>query len=232
MTESILEGRDLLVVYGGETALEVPRIEVREGEVLALIGPNGAGKSTLLRVLGLLERPSSGEVRFRGEPIPWGTRDFLSLRRRFACVFQEPLLTDTTVEANAALGLRLRREPAGETAARVRRWLARLGIAHLVGRRARTLSGGESQRVSLARAFAIQPEVLLLDEPFSGLDEDTWRGAVQRILATEETTDTMMLRGSPPVGTCTICVGKREVGWQSHFGVVRALDNQNFYRGQ
>ena len=70
MTESILEGRDLLVVYGGETALEVPRIEVREGEVLALIGPNGAGKSTLLRVLGLLERPSSGEIRFQGEPIP------------------------------------------------------------------------------------------------------------------------------------------------------------------
>jgi Ni2+-binding GTPase involved in maturation of urease and hydrogenase len=55
---------------------------------------------------------------------------------------------------------------------------------------------------------------------------------VERILATEETTDSMMLRGSPPVGTCTICVGKREVGWQAHFGVVRALDNQNFYRGQ
>ena len=173
MTDPILEGRDLRVAYGGETALEVPRIEVRAGEVLALIGPNGAGKSTLLRVLGLLERPSSGEIRFRGEPIPWGARDILSLRRRFACVFQEPLLTDTTVEANAALGLRLRRKPAGEVAAQVRLWLDRLAIAHLVGRRARTLSGGESQRVSLARAFAIQPEVLLLDEPFSALDPPT-----------------------------------------------------------
>jgi tungstate transport system ATP-binding protein len=173
VTDPILEGRDLRVAYGGESALEVPRIDVRAGEVLALIGPNGAGKSTLLRVLGLLERPSSGEIRFQGEPIPWGTRDFLSLRRRFACVFQEPLLTDATVEANAALGLRLRRKPAGEVAAQVRLWLDRLGIAHLVGRRARTLSGGESQRVSLARAFAIQPEVLLLDEPFSALDPPT-----------------------------------------------------------
>jgi molybdopterin-binding protein len=173
VTDSILEGSDLRVVYGDEIALEVSRIDVRPGEVLALIGPNGAGKSTLLRVLALLEPPSSGEVRFRGEPIRWGTRDLLAMRRRFACVFQEALLCDTTVEANAALGLHLRRKPAGEVKAKVQLWLDRLGVAHLAGRRARTLSGGEAQRVSLARAFAIQPEVLLLDEPFAALDPPT-----------------------------------------------------------
>jgi len=173
VTDPILEGRDLRVVYRGTTALDVSRIDVRASEVLALIGPNGAGKSTLLRVLGLLEPPSSGEVRFRGAPIRWGTRDLLAMRRCFASVFQEALLCDTTVEANAALGLHLRRKPAGEVAARVGFWLDRLGIAHLVGRRARTLSGGEAQRVSLARAFAIQPEVLLLDEPFAALDPPT-----------------------------------------------------------
>ncbi len=173
MTETILEGHSLRVAYEGETALEVPEIKVHEGEVLALIGPNGAGKSTLLRVLGLLEPPTSGSLLFRGHPISGNSSDLLALRRRLACVFQEALLCDATVEANAALGLRLHGRPSREVAARVNTWLERLGITHLAKRRARTLSGGEAQRVSLARAFAIQPEVLLLDEPFAALDPPT-----------------------------------------------------------
>jgi len=173
MSEVILEGRDLRVVYGGETMLEVPGIAVRSGEVLAVIGPNGAGKSTLLRVLGLLESPSRGEVRFHGRPVPSRSQGLLALRRRFACVFQEPLLCDTTVEGNAGLGLRLRGKSAAESRTQVSVWLDRLGIAHLAERRARTLSGGEAQRVSLARAFAIEPDVLLLDEPFAALDPPT-----------------------------------------------------------
>ncbi|HSB78465.1 MAG TPA: ABC transporter ATP-binding protein [Candidatus Methylomirabilis sp.] len=173
MTGTILEGHDIRVAYQGTTALEVAEIRVQEGEILSLIGPNGAGKSTLLRVLALLEAPTSGSLLFRGHPVSWKSRDLLSLRRRLACVFQEALLCDTTVDANAALGLRLRREPSGEVEAKVRRWLDRLGIAHLTGRRARTLSGGEAQRVSLARAFVLRPEVLLLDEPFAALDPPT-----------------------------------------------------------
>ena len=188
MTEPILEGRDLRMDYGGATVLGVPAVAVGPGEILALIGPNGAGKSTLLRILGLLERPTSGIVRFRGQPVPWGGRDLLVTRRRFACVFQEPLLCDATVGANVALGLRLRRRPAEEVAAQVRTWLARLGIAHLVRREARTLSGGEAQRTSLARAFAIRPDVLLLDEPFAALDpptRDELLGQLQALLRRE-----------------------------------------------
>ncbi len=173
MTAPILEGVDLRVLYAGQSVLELPRVEVLAGEVLAVIGPNGAGKSTLLRVLGLLEPPTSGEVRFRGSPVPGSNRDLLAVRRRFASVFQEALLCDTTVEANVALGLRLRRCGPGAVASQVQPWLSRLGIAHLAGRRARTLSGGEAQRASLARAFAIHPEVLLLDEPFAALDPPT-----------------------------------------------------------
>jgi molybdopterin-binding protein len=173
MTEPILEGRSLSVAYGGASVLEVPHIAVLEREVLALIGPNGAGKSTLLRVLGLLELPTTGEVRFRAKPVPRNSGTLLAMRRRFACVFQDALLCDATVEANAALGLRLRGRSASEVASQVALWLGRLGVAHLAKRRARTLSGGEAQRVSLARAFAIQPEVLLLDEPFAALDPPT-----------------------------------------------------------
>jgi tungstate transport system ATP-binding protein len=170
VSEPLLEGRDLLVSYAGSVVLDVPSVAVQEGEVLALIGPNGAGKSTLLRVLGLLEHPSRGSVRFRGSRVPSKGGDLLALRRRFASVFQEPLLCDGTVEDNAALGLRFRKRSSREIAATVPGWLERLGIAHLAGRHVRALSGGEAQRVSLARAFAIRPEVLLLDEPFTALD--------------------------------------------------------------
>ena len=173
MTAPILEGRDLRVHYQGRAVLDVPHVVVQEGEVLAVIGPNGAGKSTLLRVLGLLEAPTTGMILYRGESAsPSGSRG-LAIRRRFASVFQEPLLCDTTVGANAALGLRLRGRPATEAAAQAQTWLERLGIAHLARREARTLSGGEAQRTSLARAFAIGPDVLLLDEPFAALDPPT-----------------------------------------------------------
>jgi tungstate transport system ATP-binding protein len=188
VTEPILEGRDLRMDYGGATVLDVPAVAVGRGEIFALIGPNGAGKSTLLRILGLLERPTAGIVRFRGQPVPWGGRDFLATRRQFACVFQEPLLCDATVEANVALGLRLRHRPAEEVAAQVGTWLARLGIAHLAGREARTLSGGEAQRASLARAFALHPDILLLDEPFAALDPPTCAellGQLQALLRQE-----------------------------------------------
>lgn len=173
MSQGILEGRNLRVLYADNVVLDVPHFALQTGEVLAVIGPNGAGKSTLLRVLGLLEPPTSGVVCFRGRPVSWPSRQVLAVRRRFATVFQEPLLCDTTVEANVALGLFLRRQPFETAQSRAQAWLSRLGIAHLATREARTLSGGEAQRVSLARAFAIQPDVLLLDEPFAALDPPT-----------------------------------------------------------
>jgi molybdopterin-binding protein len=170
---SILEGRGLHVVYQRQAVLDVPQVEVGEGEVLALIGPNGAGKSTLLRVLGLLETPTAGTVLYRGQATSPAGRQGLIIRRRFASVFQEPLLCDTTVRANAGLGLWLRGQPAAKARAKIQMWMERLGIAHLADRKARTLSGGEAQRTSLARAFAIDPEILLLDEPFAALDPPT-----------------------------------------------------------
>lgn len=151
--------------------LDVPALEVRPGEVLAVIGPNGSGKSTLLRVLGLLQAPDRGEVRYHGRPVT--VADGLGVRRRMAMVFQDPLLADTTVDANVALGLGFRGVPAAERPPRVRRWLERFGVAELQSRPARTLSGGEAQRVALARALVLEPEVVFMDEPFSALDEPT-----------------------------------------------------------
>jgi tungstate transport system ATP-binding protein len=160
--------RDITVRYGATVALQIAALELNSGEVLAIIGPNGGGKSTLLRVMGLLQRPSSGEVLFCGEN-PFEGK-LLQLRRRIATVFQEPLLLNATVHENAALGLKLRGIAGHEIARRLDPWLERLGIAHLRGRSARSLSGGEAQRTSLARALALEPEILLLDEPFAALD--------------------------------------------------------------
>jgi tungstate transport system ATP-binding protein len=162
---------DVRAVYDGAVVVDVPHLDASAGEVLAIIGPNGSGKSTLLRVMGLLESPAAGTVLFHGRAVQ--ARDRLAVRRRMAMVFQQPLLADMTVAANVGLGLRFRGGPAGASEPHVNRWMERFGIARLRERRARTLSGGEAQRVALARAFVLAPEVLLLDEPFVGLDEPT-----------------------------------------------------------
>jgi len=175
----LLELREIEVSGGGRPILRVPRLQVMESELLAVIGPNGAGKSTLLRVIGLLQAPAAGTVAFRDRPVGGG--NLIALRRRMASVFQEPLLCDTTVFENVALGLRFRRLPAPAIAARVEFWLDQFGIARLARRQARTLSGGEAQRVALARALVLRPELLLLDEPFSSLDQPTREALLEEL---------------------------------------------------
>ena len=160
-----------MIRYGRRTVLDIAQLSLLPGRTLALLGPNGAGKSTLLRVLALLERPSAGRLTVLGEAVSDGERQRLELRRRMATVFQAPLLTDQTVMENVALGLRFRGIRGPRAEARARQWLERLGIAQLAGQLARTLSGGEAQRASLARAFVVEPELLFLDEPFASLDQ-------------------------------------------------------------
>ena len=169
--KAILEVHDLLVERGNRPILNVASLAIEEGETLAIIGPNGDGKSTLLLTLSRLLPPTRGEISFRGQSL--AAQKALAYRRRIALVLQEPLLLDVTVFENVAAGLRFRHLPKGEKERRTLHWLCALGIEHLRQRRPRTLSGGEAQRVSLARAFALQPELLLLDEPFSALDAPT-----------------------------------------------------------
>ena len=174
----ILEGRNLEVKRGGTTILNVPSLLIQEGEILSLIGPNGAGKTTLLQTLSYLLKPFQGEILFRGKKVE-ANQSVFEYRRKLAMVFQEPLLFDATVFDNVASGLRIRGMVRKEIEHRVMEQLERLGINHLGTRSARTLSGGEAQRTSLARALAIQPEILFLDEPFASLDPPTHESLIE-----------------------------------------------------
>jgi tungstate transport system ATP-binding protein len=174
-----IEARGLVARRGVRAIVDVPELRIETGETLAIVGPNGAGKTTLILHLALLERSAEGEVLVDGAPARGRE---LELRRRMAVVFQEPLLLDRPVQANVEAGLRMRGVAGRERRARTGRWLERFGVAELARRSSRTLSGGEAQRVSLARAFALEPEVLLLDEPFSALDTPT-RAAITDDLA-------------------------------------------------
>lgn len=165
----LMEVKEIRVVRGGIQVLGIPAFTLGCNETVALIGPNGTGKSTFLLTLAGLLPLASGEIFFRQQAVIPGYAS-TAYRRRLAMVFQDPLLFDSTVFDNVAAGLKLRRVPKQETRQRVTACLERFRIAHLADRSARKLSGGEAQRTSLARAFAIAPEVILLDEPFSALD--------------------------------------------------------------
>jgi ABC-type sulfate/molybdate transport systems ATPase subunit len=173
----ILEVRDLIIHRNGHPVLKVDHLGVNKGEILAVIGPNGAGKSTLLLSIARLLKPTQGQFFFQGLPI--SGKDDLAFRRKIALVLQDPLLLSTTVFNNVATGLRFRGVSQNEINTLVRNWLSRLGISHLEDRPSHQLSGGEAQRVSLARAFALNPLILLLDEPFRALDSPTRIGLLE-----------------------------------------------------
>ncbi|MBN1667655.1 MAG: phosphate ABC transporter ATP-binding protein [Anaerolineales bacterium] len=160
--------QNLTKSYGQRMVLDIDALMIRKGEIHALVGPSGSGKSTLLRLLNFLEAPTSGSLEFAGLAYRSGTEAPLEFKRRVTMVFQRPMLLDRSVWDNVAYGLRLRGQ--NDAHKPVLEALEEVGMTHLAKQRARTLSGGEAQRVSLARAIVLRPDVLLLDEPTANLD--------------------------------------------------------------
>jgi tungstate transport system ATP-binding protein len=155
---------------GEKTVLEGITLEIQKGESFGLIGPSGGGKSSLVRILDLLIHPTRGRLWIGDEEVTGGSRDLIALRRRMAMVFQRPAAFRMNVFENVSYGLALRRIPRSARKTRVGDALELVGLGGYEERRASTLSGGELQRVSIARCLVTDPEVLFLDEPTANLD--------------------------------------------------------------
>lgn len=164
--------------------LNLDSFAVRRGELVALVGPNGAGKSTLLQTVNLLQ-PYQGSLRLFGEEIRDDNQQ--TLRRRSSMLFQDTLLLSGNVFDNVAWPLRFRGIATDELHERVHKALKDFGCDHLAERPAKQLSGGEAQRVCIARALVSEPELLLLDEPFSSLDVAMRSAMMEEIRTVAET---------------------------------------------
>jgi tungstate transport system ATP-binding protein len=161
-----LSVRDLLVNKGENFNLEIENLELLPHRIYALTGPNGAGKTTLLRIMALLEVPQRGTVRLANA----GSGSLAQQRQMVTLVEQSPYLLEGSVYDNLAFGLRLRGYHGNALNERIKATLGKVGLDGFERRKVRKLSGGEMQRVALARGLALDPEVLLLDEPTANID--------------------------------------------------------------
>ena len=164
---------NLIHQYNGKTVLDIDYLSFTRGSIYAVLGHNGSGKTTLLTILGLLLKPTAGKVFFEGKDIYLHAASITAVRSTMATVIQNPILFDTTVENNIAYGLKIRGMPKPDRKRTVQDCLQLVGLEGFEKRKAKELSGGEAQRIAIARALAIKPQVLFLDEFTANVDEKT-----------------------------------------------------------
>ena len=157
--------------YGEISALSKVSLEIRAREIFSVLGPNGSGKTTMLKIMALIDEPTNGEVLFDGELIHKGNRS--QARLKSTMVFQKTTLFNTTVYNNIAYGLKIRGYARAEITEKVKDALRLVKLDGYEKRSAKSLSGGEQQRVSLARSLALNTKLLLLDEPTTNMDPKT-----------------------------------------------------------
>jgi NitT/TauT family transport system ATP-binding protein len=185
--------RDVEKVFRTEevttTALSNIRLDIHSGEFVSLIGPSGCGKSTLLRIIGDLTEPSAGMVEVNGKPAARARRD-----RDYGMVFQAPVLFDwRSIQANVELPLEITGVPRPERRERAERMLDLVELGDFRGHHPWQLSGGMQQRAAIARALAVEPQLLLMDEPFGALDEMTRERMNDELLRIWERTGTTIV---------------------------------------
>lgn len=172
VSDALITLDDVRMRQGENFFLQADHLDLFPGRLYMLSGANGAGKSTLLHLLALLHPPVSGELRFRGDRVSRRGSQLRRMRQDITLLEQSPYLFSGTVASNIALGLKIRGLTAEGRQQRIHEALAAVGLSGFEGRQAGQLSGGEARRVALARALALRPRLLLLDEPTANLDRD------------------------------------------------------------
>lgn len=168
MERPTLEVKNLKLASGQRLIVDVNYFDLKPGECLVLFGPNGAGKSTFLRLISFLQPADAGEIYYQGQKVE--LKNSAEFRKKIVYLLQKPVFFKGTVGDNLLLGLKFRKVDQTQQKKRLEKIAAAFQVEPLLGRLPEELSGGERQRVHLARAFILEPEILLLDEPFNGLD--------------------------------------------------------------
>ncbi|UCF84657.1 MAG: ATP-binding cassette domain-containing protein [Desulfobacteraceae bacterium] len=177
----LYELKNLKKTYHQRHVLDLDGLRLEKDMVLGLLGPNGAGKTTLLEILAFLARPSSGEIWFEREKVDFSGGKLMDLRRKVVMVEQQPILFTTTVSKNVEFPLKIRNIPKVERERAVGELLELVGMGMFKNASAHRLSGGETQRIAIARALACSPEVILLDEPTASVDVEN-QITIERII--------------------------------------------------
>ena len=177
----LYELKNLKKTYNQRHVLDLDGLRLEKDKVLGLLGPNGAGKTTLLEILAFLARPSSGELWFEREKVDFSGGKLIDLRRKVVMVEQQPILFTTTVSKNVEFPLKIRNIPKGERERAVGELLELVGMGMFKNASAHRLSGGETQRIAIARALACSPEVILMDEPTASVDVEN-QITIERII--------------------------------------------------
>jgi tungstate transport system ATP-binding protein len=177
----VFEVKNLTKVYGDRKVLDIPELQIEKEKVYALLGPNGSGKTTLLEILSFLMQPTTGEIAYNAKKVDFSRAYLQGLRREVAMVEQQPILFTTSVYKNVEFGLRIRKVPKERRRETVFEVLDLVGMRDFSQASAHKLSGGETQRIAIARAIACSPKVILFDEPTSNVDIEN-QVIIERIL--------------------------------------------------
>ena len=177
----LFEIRDLGKVYGDRTVLDISKLDFEKGIIYSLLGPNGSGKTTLLEILSLLNPPNTGRIKYNDTTIDFTGNDLTALRREIVMVHQNPVLFTTTVYKNLEFGLKIRGVSKTNREKIIEESLDLVGMRDFMGAEAKKLSGGETQRVSIAQALACSPRVIFFDEPTANVDVEN-QIAIERIM--------------------------------------------------
>jgi len=179
--ELIYELNNVKQAFGKRVVLDIDNFVMNKGEIIALLGPNGSGKSTLLNILAFLARPKEGKVSFLGQEDVYQNKNLTPVRQHVTLVHQQPIMLSGTVLYNVEYPLIARKVPSKQRREVAERYIFMLGMESFMYERAEKLSGGESQRIAIARAFSCMPEVILMDEPTASVDSN-FRSHIEKLI--------------------------------------------------